>query len=303
MLSGGVCWGLDVTVHGAAFVIVLGTAQDAGIPQAGCRCPACVAAGQCRELIRRPSCLGVVDPETGGRWLIDATPAFPEQLRDLSAAASTGRAGPPDGILLTHAHVGHYAGLVNLGREVMDCRRVPLWVMPRMKRFLRDNQPWASLIRQENVVLRDLVPGQAVALGSGVRVVPVPVPHRDESSETVAFEIEGPSSRVLWLPDIDGWDEWEPGLPERLASIDVAWLDGTFYDADELPGRDIAATPHPPIRSHLSDYARLSRETGTDLRLIHLNHSNPAATSGTPAERAIDQAGLSVSTEGERVNL
>ncbi|MFP6769052.1 MAG: MBL fold metallo-hydrolase, partial [Planctomycetaceae bacterium] len=195
-----------MAVGRSPFVVVLGTAQDAGIPQAGCGCSACVAARECRGLQRRPSCLGIVDSETGGRWIIDATPVFPQQLHDLNVAASTGRVGPPDGIFLTHAHVGHYAGLINLGHEVMDSRRVPLWVMPAMKQFLRDNQPWASLIRRENVVLRELAPGRAVSLGNSVRVVAIPVPHRDEYSETVAFGIEGPTSRVLWLPDIDAWD-------------------------------------------------------------------------------------------------
>ncbi len=289
-----------MTVGRSPFVIVLGTAQDAGIPQAGCGCPACVVARECRELQRRPSCLGIVDPETGGRWLIDATPAFPQQLHDLSVAASTGRVGPPDGIFLTHAHVGHYAGLINLGHEVMDCRRVPLWVMPAMKRFLQDNQPWASLVRRENVVLQELAPGRPVSLGNSVRVVAIPVPHRDECSETVAFGIEGPTSRVLWLPDIDTWDE---RLATWLAGAEVAWLDGTFFDCSELPGRDLAQIPHPCVGEHLDEYSRLARELEVDIRLVHLNHSNPVATADSAESKRVANAGVTIASEGERVEL
>ena len=280
--------------------IVLGTAQDGGVPQAGCGCRACEAARVDPTRARRPSCLGLVDGTTGDRWLIDATPQFPSQLDDLNHLSGESADGPPDGILLTHAHAGHYTGLLHLGREVMCSREVPVWVMPRMRRFLETHQPWASLVQDRNVILKELSADRAVELGASMSVRALPVPHRDEFSETVAFEISGPSRRVLWLPDIDTWDERMPAL---IQEVDVAWLDGTFFDDGELPGRDVDHIPHPRISHHLEEYASWSEATGTDVRIIHLNHSNPACDPDSPEAGRIAESGVRVAAEGERIEL
>lgn len=283
-----------------AIAIVLGTAQDGAVPQSGCGCCACLAARVDPARARRPSCLGLLEEASGSRFMVDATWQFPDQLQALNAAAGQPAVGPPDGILLTHAHVGHYAGLVHLGREVMASHEVPLWVMPRMAKFLSSNQPWASLVEDHNVVLQELTADRRVELGSGLSVRPVPVPHRDELSETVAFEITGPSRRVLWLPDIDVWDE---RLGSWLADVDVAWLDGTFFSDAELPGRDIQQIPHPRVSEHLQEYSRLADEAEVDLRLIHLNHSNPLCDPGSPESLQVEACGVKVAAEGERVQL
>ena len=232
--------------------------------------------------------------------MVDATWQFPAQLQALNSAAGTATEGTLDGILLTHAHIGHYTGLVHLGREVMASHEVPLWVMPRMAEFIENNQPWASLVRDRSVVLRELAADHAVDLGSGLTVRPVRVPHRDELSETVAFEVTGPSRRVLWLPDIDAWDE---RLEAWLSDVDVAWLDGTFFSDNELPGRDISQIPHPRVSEHLHEYSRLAAEAEVDVRLIHLNHSNPLCDPGSPESLQIKAEGVKVAAEGERVQL
>jgi len=280
--------------------IVLGTAQDGGVPQAGCGCRACEAARVDPTRARRPSCLGLVDGTTGGRWLVDATPQFPSQLDDLNRASGKSVDGPPDGILLTHAHVGHYTGLLQLGREVMCSREVPVWVMPRMAAFLEAHQPWASLVQDRNVILKELSADRPLVLSERLSVRALPVPHRDELSETVAFEISGPSRRVLWLPDIDAWDERVPALVQK---VDVAWLDGTFFDDGELPGRDLDQIPHPRISHHLEEYASWSEATGTEVRLIHLNHTNPACDPDSPEAGRIANSGVRVAAEGERIAL
>jgi len=280
--------------------VVLGTAQDGGVPQAGCCCVMCEKARGAARLVRRPSCLGLVDGATGSRWMIDATPQFPSHLSELSRFDGAAGAGSPDGILLTHAHVGHYAGLLHLGREVMCGHEVPVWAMPRMAEFLEANEPWASLVARRHVLLKDMSPGAPVTLGERITVRPLPVPHRDELSETVAFEIAGASRRVLWLPDIDAW---EGGLTQWVAGVDVAWLDGTFYSDSELPGRQLDQIPHPRISEHLAEYGRLANQGGVDVRLIHLNHSNPACDPNSPETRRISDAGVRVASEGEYVEL
>ena len=95
---------------------------------AACRTPAAgrSSASSARRdpsLRRRVASLGLVDPAAGKRFLIDATPDFADQMERLG--------GLPDGILLTHAHIGHYLGLAQLGREVLDARRVPVYATAR----------------------------------------------------------------------------------------------------------------------------------------------------------------------------
>ncbi|HET9766238.1 MAG TPA: MBL fold metallo-hydrolase, partial [Thermoanaerobaculia bacterium] len=194
------------TTQAAPFAVVLGVAQDGGYPQAGTKESAAWDDPAQRRLI---ASLGIVDPQSGERWLVDCTPDFPQQLHRLDRLAPA--AGTPGlaGILLTHAHVGHYAGLIHLGREAMGAQRVPVYAMPRMEAFLRGNGPWELLVRLGNVELRPLAAGTPVRLGARLTATPLIVPHRDEYSETVAFRIAGPTRTLLWLPDIDKWERWQ----------------------------------------------------------------------------------------------
>ena len=285
------------------FAVVLGIAQDAGYPQAGCLKACCQPAWDDPQRRRHPASLGIIDPATGERWLIDATPALPDQLRALDALVPARRGEAPTGVLLTHAHIGHYTGLVHLGREVMGAQAVPLWVMPRMAGFLRQNGPWSQLVDAGNVELVELVEDVAVQLNPRLRVTPLRVPHRDEYSETVGYRVEGPGGSLLWLPDIDKWERWPRGIEAVIETVDVAFVDGTFFDGDELPGRDMAEIPHPFIRESLDRFAPLPAAARAKVRFIHLNHSNPALQAESEARRAVRAAGLAVAEQGERVPL
>jgi pyrroloquinoline quinone biosynthesis protein B len=284
------------------FAVVLGIAQDGGYPQAGCAKACCARAWKSARERRHVAALAVVDPAAGKRWLIDATPDFREQLRLLDETAPVGRPGV-DGIFLTHAHVGHYAGLIHLGREVIGAKRVPLHAMPRMAEFLRTSGPWAQLVRLGNVEIQTLEDGKAVALGGGVRVTPVRVPHRDEYSETVAFRVQGPNRSILYLPDIDRWEKWDRKLDEVVRGKDLLLVDGTFFSGDELPGRDLREIPHPTIRETMDRLQQLAGTERRKVRFIHLNHTNPALDPGSAASREILKQGFSVAVQGERIPL
>ncbi|HUP50560.1 MAG TPA: MBL fold metallo-hydrolase [Thermoanaerobaculia bacterium] len=283
---------------GSPYAIVLGIAQDGGYPQAGCNRPDCIAAWNDPALRRRVASLAIVDPASGQRWIIDATPDFPSQLRTLDEAAP----GRLSGILLTHAHVGHYAGLIHLGREVMGTRGVPAYAMPRMRAFLERNGPWDQLVRLGNIELRTLEAGRPVTLNERITVIPLPVPHRDEYSETVAFVVRGPSGAVLWLPDIDKWEKWTTPLESAIAEVDVAFLDATFYDESELPGRDLSEIPHPTVTETMQRLEALPAAERSKVRFIHLNQSNPALRPGAALEE-IRRRGFDVAREGERSPL
>ncbi|MGH9318078.1 MAG: MBL fold metallo-hydrolase, partial [Thermoanaerobaculia bacterium] len=181
--------------------LVLGVAQDGGVPHAGCHQALCEKARRDPAARRLVASLGLLDAEAGKRFLIDATPDFAQQMERLG--------GLPDGILLTHAHIGHYLGLAQLGREVLGARKVPVYATPSMARFLRENGPWKRLVALENIELREIEIGKPVELTPSMRATAIQVPHRDEDSDTVAWLVEGPSRKILWLPDIDKWEKWD----------------------------------------------------------------------------------------------
>jgi pyrroloquinoline quinone biosynthesis protein B len=258
----------------APYTIVLGIAQDGGYPQAGCNRPDCIAAWRNPKLRQRVASLAIIDPQSHQRWIIDATPDFPSQLRTIEEIAPRTSESPLlDGILLTHAHIGHYLRLAQLGREVLGAHSIKTYAMPRMRDFLIKNGPWDQLVKLHNIELVPLEDGVTISLNERITVTPLRVPHRDEYSETVGFIVRGPSRSILWLPDIDKWEKWTTPLESVLAHVRVAYLDGTFYDASELPGRDLREIPHPLMTETLSRLA--ASPMLAKVRFIHLNQSNP----------------------------
>ncbi len=290
-------------MSGPPRALVLGVAQDAGHPQAGCRQPCCERARRDPSLGHLPCALGLVSGVTGQRWLIDATPALPEQLAHLAGADPARHDLGLEGVLLTHAHMGHYTGLVHLGQEAAHVQGVPVWVMPRMRTFLEESAPWEQLIRAGNIRLVDLVADQPVQLAPDLTVTPIEVPHRDEYSETVAFQVAGPQRTVLWLPDIDGWDAWDRDLADVLGQHDVAWVDGTFFDESERSERQLSGIAHPRIQQTMERLAGLPAALKKRLRFVHLNHSNPVLYPESEAHRAVVSAGFQVAREGNSVVL
>jgi pyrroloquinoline quinone biosynthesis protein B len=207
------------------------------------------------------------------------------------------------GIFVTHAHIGHYAGLVNLGREVLGAKDIPTYVMPRMKDFLESNGPWSQLVELGNIDLQSLRADEPVELNERIKVTPIAVPHRDEFSETVAFRIEGRQRSVLFLPDIDKWDRWERTIEDELSRVSVAFLDATFFDAAELPGRDMREIPHPFGTESLARFAGLSEKDRDKIHFLHLNHTNPLLDQDSPETRRVEASGMHVAPQGKQVGL
>jgi pyrroloquinoline quinone biosynthesis protein B len=284
------------------FVVVLGIGQDGGVPQTGdTDAPGWTDPGQRRLVVS----LGLVDPASGSRWLMEATPDLPEQLVRLAAVAPRVEGPVLDGIFLTHAHIGHYTGLMFLGHESLGARGIPVYAMPRMADFLRTNGPWSQLVRYENVAVQEMADGVPVPLAEGLTVTPFLVPHRQEFSEVVGFRIDGPRRSVLFLPDIDSWHEWDAAgtrLEDALATVDVAYLDATFFADGEIPGRDMSGFPHPFVTTTMARLAGLPASERAKVRFLHLNHTNPALWPG-PARDAVEAAGMRVAEEGETVAL
>lgn len=273
-------------------LVVLGLAQDGGHPQAGCTRACCAGAFAAGRRTRVVS-LGITDGST--RFLLDCTLDLATQLRDLG--------GPPlHGVLLTHAHVGHYSGLLHVGPEAWSARGLPVWAMPGMTGFLRANAPWSALETDGNVALRALVAGVEQPLAAGLSVLPRLVPHRGPWSETVGLEIRGPSKRVLYVPDLDDFTaEHDP--VRWLAEVDRLYLDATFFSDDEIPWRDAAQVPHPRVADTLRRLSAVPVDDRARVRFIHLNHTNPLLDPDSPVARRLVDDGYVLAVDGERMAL
>lgn len=262
--------------HGTAWtLVVLGVAQDGGIPHLGCRQRVCVEARAGRRRAEKVSSLGVID-ETGARaYMFDATPDLPAQIH----ALTDGRL--PDGIFLTHAHIGHYTGLMYLGKESVAAKGVPVYGTPRMIAFLQTNAPWKLLVTDGHITLRRVDPDHPIPLAPQLTVTPLAVPHREEFTDTVGYLIEGPRAKALYIPDIDGWDRWGRDLRELADRVDLLFLDGTFSSPADLGLRDYRAIPHPMMPA---TRALVAGRRGR-LWFIHLNHTNPELLTGRDVAR------------------
>ncbi len=287
------------SIQSSQYITVLGIAQDGGYPQAGCTAEHCLRHWRGEEDKRHVVSLGLTDQASGQNWLFEATPDFTTQLQQLQQASGSTNLS---GIFLTHAHMGHYAGLLQLGREAMGAKGIPVYVMPRMKKFLENNAPWSQLVALGNIKLILMEQDKPIQLTPTLRVRPLQVPHRDEFSETVGFRIETSEKSLLFIPDIDKWPLWEKDIRAEVARVEVALLDATFYQEGELPNRNMSEIPHPFVAETIALFSPLPAAEKRKVKFIHFNHTNPLMLEG-PERDAVKQLGFEVATEGERIVL
>lgn len=280
------------------YILVLGIAQDGGYPQVGCNQNCCEQYRLGNEIRKLVSCIAIVDPVNKKSWMIDATPDFPQQYYNLMKKSGV----VLDGIVLTHAHIGHYSGLMYLGREVMGSIKMPVYTMPRMKSFIEKNGPWSQLVKLNNIELVDLEDGQFLTLTDQVSIKPIQVPHRDEFSETVGFVIQSKSKQIVYIPDIDKWNKWNQSIVEHIKSSAMVLIDGTFYRNGEIKGRDMSEIPHPFIEESITLFDTLSSVEKKKIKFIHFNHTNPLLRN-TNERKEVIRKGFQIAREGEKIEL
>ena len=273
-------------------VTVLGTLQDGGYPQPGCELTCCSGIIKKERFV---SCLSIIDSIKNKFWLIDITPDFREQIQIINDKVNR---IIPDGIFITHAHSGHYTGLLELGREVMNTMNLPVYVMPKMKLFLERNDPWKQLIKQGNINLIQMEADLEISLNGELSIYPFLVPHRSEISETIGFKIKGKNSSIIYIPDIDSWEEWEIDIGKLIEDNDILFIDGTFYHEEELKGRDINEIPHPRIKDSMRILEGLDSSNRSKVYFTHLNHTNNALRDYTYEYKNIIDNGFMIATEG-----
>ena len=286
-------------------LLVLGVAQDAGKPQIGNPDD---PAWDDPSLRRLATSLALIDRRgaTPKRWLFEATPDIKEQIHRLNLAAPADKPLSLGGVFLTHAHIGHYAGLMFLGHESSGAQDIQVFAMPRMADFLTKHGPWSQLVIYHNIFLAIMEENQPEQLADGLSVTPFLVPHRQEFSEVAGFEIRGPNKSALFIPDIDSWKDWDTAgtrIEDRIAAVDVALLDATFYANGEIPGRDMSGFPHPFVSHSMERFANLSESEKSKIHFIHMNHTNPLLNPTSPERKAVRKAGFNIAEEGQEICL
>ncbi|MBN9297383.1 MAG: hypothetical protein J0I41_10245 [Filimonas sp.] len=282
------------------YIQLLGTAQDAGYPQMGCTRNCCTSAWKTDSLRKYVASFALVDPATKKWWLFEATPDIKEQLHLFQQLTKNAFAFLPEGIFITHAHIGHYTGLMQLGREVMNAQAVPVYVLPKLKSFLETNGPWSQLVKLNNIALHTMQADSQVVINDHISVTAVTVPHRDEYSETAGFKIQAGAKKILFIPDIDKWQKWNSNIVQEVSRTDIALLDATFYDAQELPGRDISEIPHPLVTETMQLFNNSSAAIRNKIFFIHFNHTNPLLWDNNTQKKTLQQ-GFNIAQQGAKL--
>ena len=259
----------------ATSLMILGTIQDAGSPHIGCKKECCKDLFANPDKDRQVVALGLIDNKHGKKYLFEATPDISRQMKSLVSSDIQNTNEMVDGIFLTHAHIGHYTGLMYLGKEATNAKGVNVFAMPKMKKYLETNGPWSQLVSNNNIALTQIENEESISLSPNIRVTPFLVPHRDEYSETVGYRIKGPNKTALFIPDIDKWSKWDKNIIEEIKKVDYAFLDATFYSGEELNNRDISQIPHPFIIESLEMFKVLDLQERNKVIFIHFNHTNP----------------------------
>ncbi|MCM3571442.1 MBL fold metallo-hydrolase [Neobacillus mesonae] len=275
---------------------IIGTAQDAGLPHPNCFCK------NCREAIRNPkfrrlaASLAVILPDEQVWHLIDATPDLKEQMARLQMKYQL-EGKLMKSIFLTHAHLGHYPGLLFLGREAIGARGIPVMAGTKMKQLLEVQAPWSQLTKLGNIDVQEIQDRKAVQVVPSVTITPVYVPHRNEFSETFAFWIEGPNKKVFYVPDIDRWNEWDQDIFAVCKKADICLLDGTFHSVKDLEniGRDYREIPHPLMTETMDRLQDLTEQT--EIYFTHLNHSNPVLDTEQQVRHELEAKGFHIAEE------
>jgi len=281
------------------YVMVLGVTQDAGYPQMNCKKECCKRVWGNPELQRTTSCLAIIAPISKEQWIIDATPNIKGQLQILKQKTGTEKL---DGILLTHAHMGHYTGLMHFGREVMGTDNLPVFAMPKMKTFLEENGPWSQLVDLRNINIKAIKSDSTFSLNERIKIKPFLVPHRDEFSETVGYKIMINNKSLIFIPDIDKWEKWETDISELIQKVDYAFLDATFYKNGELK-RDMSEIPHPFVQESMELFSELSDADKQKVHFIHFNHTNPLLLEGSTAQKEVFKKGFNLAKEGQIIRF
>lgn len=293
----------EIQIDKGVSLIVLGTVQDAGSPHIACEKECCIALFVSGDNSRKVVSLGIVDFDYERTYLFEATPDITNQLRDLRQSNNFQTTDIPNGIFLTHAHIGHYTGLMYFGKEATNSKEVPVYAMPKMRLFLEKNGPWGQLVNDKNITINSLENEKETMLTPNLKVIPFTVPHRDEYSETVGFKIIGQNKSALFIPDIDKWGKWKTDIFSEIKKVDYAFLDATFYNGEEIDNRDISEIPHPFVIESMNLFKNLPLTEKKKIHFIHFNHTNPLLNPESQKAKTVEKNGFQIARLHQQFKL
>lgn len=274
---------------------ILGVVQDGGLPHLGSNKLCCENIEQKRYV----TSIMLVNNKNNESYLFDASPDINEQLNFMGDRIKKDLKG----VFLTHAHIGHYTGLMYFGREALNSKLINVYAMPRMKKFLEQNGPWSQLVSLENISINEINSNSKISVDPNVTIQPIEVPHRAEFSETVGYKIYGPNKTALFIPDIDKWYLWEKSIIDEIKQVDYALIDATFYDSKEVNYRDLSEIPHPFVVESMELFDSTSDEEKKKIFFIHLNHTNPLLDKESDQYKFVKDKGYNVAEEGMKLKL
>jgi pyrroloquinoline quinone biosynthesis protein B len=283
------------------YITVLGIAQDGGYPHIGCQRACCANYYNGTNKKKKVVSLGLIDQQNKQKWIFEATPDISTQLADLEQHHLKNET-IIDGVFLTHAHIGHYTGLIYFGREALGKQGTKVYAMPKMKSFLETNGPWSQLVSIKNIDLQPLHNDSTIVLNTQLKVTPFRVPHRDEFSETVGYKIEGTKKTALFIPDIDKWHKWKKSIIEEVKKVDFAFLDASFLKDGEI-NRPMSEIPHPFTSETVDLFKNQTLETKNKVIFIHFNHTNPTLQENSKERKEIEKLGFRFASEGGKYEL
>lgn len=289
-------------------VTILGTAQDGGIPQAGCSCRRCLDAHRDLKLRKYPVSLGILGVD-GTKHIIEITKNLSEQL--VIWTPDKNELFIPETVSITHLHLGHVEGIGQLGKPVMGLREVDVYLSPKNKDVF-DNRSDIVLMEDEGNIRthsKNFYHPFEPKDGCGFSLQFIPIPHRSELGDNAAIIIKAEGKSILFMPDQDSWGETldyhsKENIRDflKMFDIDEALIDGTFWSMDELPRRDISKIPHPTIQETIQLLGR-KREGDPEISFLHLNHSNPVNDLGSEQRKVVEENGWKISEIGDVLKL
>jgi pyrroloquinoline quinone biosynthesis protein B len=282
------------------YIYILGNTQDAGLPHIGCQHPFCEDNFNLYEEYYTTS-IAVVNSDLKKYILFEATPDITFQLNNLKRNIFD-EFLLPESIYITHAHIGHYTGLMYFGREALGAKDLMVRVLPRMSSFLQNNGPWSQLVDINNIKIKEINFGLSTKELANIEIIPVQVPHRDEYSETAGYIIKGKNKKALFIPDIDKWEKWDRDLSQIAKEFDFLLIDATFYDSKEI-NRDISEIPHPLVTETIDLLNGLSLENRNKVYFIHMNHTNMMLDPDSELSKLITSKGYNIARLGQKLYL
>ena len=282
------------------YIYILGNVQDAGLPHIGCQHEFCKDKFNEFEEYFTTS-IAVIDPFNKKYILFEASPDLPYQLNYLDKKIFK-QFLLPESVFITHAHIGHYAGLMYFGREALGSEGLKVNVLPKMANFLKTNGPWSQLVEINNINVQEIDFGQKANYLSNISITPVKVPHRDEYSETAAYQIIGKNKKALFIPDIDKWQKWDKNIIELVQEFDYLLLDATFYESAEI-NRDISEIPHPLVTETMNLLKELTQEDKNKVYFIHMNHTNLMLDPESELSKLVISKGFNIARLGQKLYL